>query len=178
MSIAKVISSLPTMAQNQRDTIRGRAQAWLQTGSVEQQEQGRSVLEALDALERTETEALIQHVRDLPKAQRVAETFQRPAMTTTERAVVQVLLDHPGSTSSALSAALGWGAQSWHLHFGTMCFERRARLWPAPPAEKRDADFYSGILADFDPATASFTMNPDAAAGFAALGMVPRRPSG
>ena len=38
----------------------------------------------------------------------------------------------------------------WHMHFGTMCKQREADLWPADPATKRDGNFYSGILADLD----------------------------
>jgi hypothetical protein len=175
MNVDKVIASLPNKTPAERRAIREHSEAWLVSGSSEQQKAAQQVAEALDDLERTEIEALVKHVSALPKAQRVVEAFKDPEMTETERAVVKVLLDNPGSTSTELTAALGWRAQAWHMHFGTMCFNRRARLWPAPPAEKRKADFYSGILADFDEESSTFTMNPDAATGFAALGL---RPSG
>jgi hypothetical protein len=100
------------------------------------------------------------------------EAFRK--MTETERKLVQVLLDHPGATSTLLSQKLGWGGMSWHMHFGTMCKDRRHLLWPAPYAEERDADFYSGILADFDDATSGFTMKPEAIEALATLGLRPQ----
>lgn len=173
MNIDKVIAGLPLKSTVERRAIQDNAERWLRSGTADQRESARAVLTALEDLQGQEAEALAQHVAGLSKAARVAEAFSDPAMTDTERAVVQVLLNNPGSSSAALTAALGWRGQAWHLHFGTMCFNRRARLWPAPPAEARDADFYSGILADFDSTTAGFTMNPDAAAGFAAIGIKP-----
>jgi hypothetical protein len=173
MNVDKVIAGLPLKSTAERKAILDNAERWLRTGTAEQRESARAVVAAMEELQAREAEFLAQHVAGLPKAARVAEAFSDPAMTDTEKAVMQVLLDNPGSSSAALTAALGWRGQAWHLHFGTMCFNRRARLWPAPPAEARDADFYSGILADFDSSNAGFTMNPEAEAGFAAIGIKP-----
>ncbi|GAA4019273.1 hypothetical protein GCM10022280_18850 [Sphingomonas swuensis] len=171
MNVEKILAGLPSKTPAERRAIVDNAERWLRTGTTEQRKSASAVVSALEGIEKQEAETLAQHVAGLPKATRVAEAFNDPPMTETERAVVQALLDHPHSTSTALTEALGWRGQAWHLHFGTMCFNRRARLWPAPPSEARDADFYSGILADFEGDTSSFTINPEAAAGFAAIGI-------
>lgn len=171
MNVNKIVASLPQRTVQEREVMRDRARQMAASTDPAKAAAGTKVLNGLDEIEKSEADALIEHVRSLPKARRVVEAFSSPHMSETERAVVQVLLDNPSSTSSELSAALGWKAQSWHMHFGTMCFNRRARLWPAPPAEKRDAAFYSGILAELDADGSRFTMGAEAAEGFAALGL-------
>lgn len=97
-------------------------------------------------------------------------------MTETEQRVVQVLLDNPGSRSVDLSAKLGWGGKIWHTHFGTMCRDRMADLWPAERYEKMpDVSFYSSILADVADDTLLYTLRPEAVAAFARLGLTPAR---
>ena len=91
-------------------------------------------------------------------------------MTETEEKIVQVLLDHPGETSTGLSTLLGWGGQTWHMHFGEMCKKRETFHWPADDATGRDASFYSGILADLSKHN-RWTMKPDVATALAALGL-------
>lgn len=108
---------------------------------------------------------------DQGRAQRVAEAFTRVPLSEHERRVVQTLLDNPGASSEALTRAVGWGGQVWHTHFGKLCRARAHLLWPAPYEEKRKADFFSGILADFDPRTRGFTMKPEAVAGFRRIGL-------
>jgi len=44
-------------------------------------------------------------------------------------------------------------------------------LWPAPWAEHRGKDFYSGILADCAEKTNRFTMKPEAVEGFRRIGL-------
>jgi hypothetical protein len=110
-------------------------------------------------------------VLGLPKASRIVEAFQSMPMTETERKIIQALLDNPGATSAALSKAAGWKNMSWHMHFGIMCFNRGAYLWPASFDERRNADFYSGILADYSDEIHGFTMKPEAVEAFAALGL-------
>lgn len=119
---------------------------------------------------------MVDRLRGMDVAQRVVEAFRAVPMTPTEEKLIQALLDNPGVTSAQLSAALGWGGGSWHLHFGTMCFHRAVYLWPAPRAEKRDKDFYSGILADFDNDGSRFTMKPAVVKALAAMGLRPRQP--
>jgi hypothetical protein len=57
------------------------------------------------------------------------------------------------------------------MHFGNLCKDRQTYLWPAPTTERGDGLFFSGILADIDPATNRFTMKPDVAVAFAELGL-------
>lgn len=54
-----------------------------------------------------------------------------------------------------------------------MCKQREAYLWPAEKFERRDASFYTGILADaeFVDDTWYFTMKPDVAQAFSELGL-------
>ena len=106
-----------------------------------------------------------------PLAQRVADAFQAKPMKPGERTAISALLHHPGSTSAELSAAAGWRGNTWHLRFGTMCKDRVDALWPAPGSEVRDAEFFTGILADFDKAEARFTLKPEVAEAFQAMGL-------
>ncbi len=170
MDIEKIIARIPSMTPAERQEMRHNSERRLKDPKLAGQAQ--AVLDALERQAAAEAAALAERVAGLPMARRVAEAFTAKPMTEKERDLVQVLLDHPGSTSKELSRALGWEAQSWHLHFGTMCQQRQGRLWPAARAEKRDANFYSGILAELSPDN-RFTLRPEVAEGFAALGLKP-----
>lgn len=158
------------MTAAQRAGLRGNAERLL--ADPKSATIAREVIAALDGQATAEEEALSEHVRNLPMARRVVEAFRHEPMTETEQKLVQVLLDHPGSTSESLSRALDWEGQSWHMHFGKMCAKREARLWPAAKSEQRDASFYSGILADITPDN-RWSCKPDAASAFAELGLRP-----
>lgn len=106
---------------------------------------------------------------------RIVHAFRRRPLTETEHKVVVALLDHPRSTSAQLSRHLGWGGQTWHAHFGHMCGSRRHDLWSGEWVPSREAEFYSGILADLSEPDHRFSMRPEAVAGFAILGIVPTR---
>lgn len=170
MDAGKIIAAIPGMNAAQRTGLRANAERLL--ADPKSAAVAREVIAALDGQAAAEEEALLAHVRNLPMAKRVVEAFRHEPMTETERKLVQVLLDHPGSTSEGLSRALGWGGQAWHLHFGEMCRRREARLWPADRAEKRDSSFYSGILADLS-ADNRWSCKPDVAAAFGELGLRP-----
>jgi hypothetical protein len=174
MSIDRTIASIPSMTPEERRKMRANAEKALATGKDGAKADARRLLEALDAQKKNETEALASRARKLPRTQLVLEAFAADEMTETDRKIVQVLLDNPGLSSSALSEKLGWGGMAWHMHFGEMCKKRISRLWPAPHAEKRDADFYCGILADLSQ-THLWTMKPEAAVAFASLGLRPNR---
>jgi hypothetical protein len=158
-----------------RQGVRKNAERWLENPG--KASEARRVLAALDAATEAETTALADHVRSMDNAKRVVEAFQNVPMTETERKIVQVLLDHPGETSSGLSTLLDWGGQSWHMHFGEMCKKREVYLWPADDSVLRDASFYSGILADLSEDN-RWSMKPDVAAAFTALGLQPQRRAG
>ena len=96
-------------------------------------------------------------------------------MSEADEKLVRVLLDNPDATSEQLSEAMGWKGQAWQLHFGKMCERREHLLWPAPFEPKRNAPFYSGILAEFDEITRGFTLKPEVVEAFAQLGSAPAR---
>ena len=168
MDIERIIKSIPGLDANQRKALRANVEAKVDDPTLGAGAQ--RILAALEEQQVREREALSAHVASLPRAERVIEAFRRDPMTETECKLVQVLLDNPGQSSAGLSKALGWGGQSWHLHFGTMCQKREARLWPAEPAVVRDANFYCGILADLSDDN-RWTIKPDVVEGFAALGL-------
>lgn len=170
MNVDKIISALPGMSHQERERVRTNAERLIDSGHADQKAAATKVIEALRETEEEEHRALVDRLNGMEVSARVVEAFQVNPMTETEAKIIQVLLDNPGSTSTELSQALGWGAQAWHMHFGTMCFNRAIYLWPAPKSEVRASDFYSGILADLS-SDNRWTMKPDVAAAFSELGV-------
>ena len=170
MSIDKVITSIPGMSQQERERVRANAERLAEKGNSEQREDAEQVLAALIEIGESEHKALVDRLNGMEVSARVIEAFRVKPMSETEKKLFQVLLDNPGSTSTELSQALGWGAQSWHMHFGTMCAERALYLWPAPKSEVRSADFYSGILADLSSEN-RWTIKPEVEAALRELGV-------
>jgi len=166
----KIIAGLSRMSLQERDRLQANAEKLRNSGSDEQKSAAVKVIQALGDLQASEHGALVDRLNGMEVSARVIEAFRANPITDTEAKIIQVLLDHPGSTSTELSQALGWGGQSWHMHFGTMCFHRSTYLWPATRAERRSADFYSGILADLS-ADNRWTMKPQIAAAFVELGL-------
>ena len=173
MDVDRIVGTLPEKSSQERDRIRSNAERLREEGDAAQQAAAGKMIAALDDLETSEHQQLVDRLSGMEVASRVVEAFRAHPMTETEAKVVQVLLDHPGSSSSELSQALGWGAQSWHMHFGTMCFNRAVYLWPAPKSETRKKDFYSGILADWSPEQ-QWTIKPEVVSAFAELGLQSR----
>lgn len=169
-----IIASLPHKSQAERARIRTNAERWVKSGTPAQKAEGKKMIAALDALGEAEAKTLYDRLSGMTVAKRVVEAFRKQPPTETEVTVILALLNYPGSTSTGLSKACGWKAQIWHTHFGTMCKKREADLWPAEPFTKRDANFYSGILADLDPNGNRFTMKPEVADAFAELGLLAR----
>ncbi|WP_323769347.1 hypothetical protein [Antarctobacter sp.] len=167
MSIDKIIETLPEKSAEERARMRRNAEDKKKPGPPKLRAEAEKLLDALDTLEVQEREV----VRNMPVSERVVQAFTKRPPSETEEKLLRVLLDNPGSTSSALTQALGWRAQSWHLHFGTMCQNREADLWPAEKFDKRDKGFFSGILADFDGEGATFTMKPEVVGALAKLGI-------
>lgn len=170
MNIDKIIAGLPGMSQQERERVRTNAEKLLDSGNAEQKAAATKVITALGDVEEAEHKALVDRLNGMEVSARVVEAFRVNPMSETEAKIIQVLLDHPGSTSTELSQALGWGAQAWHMHFGTMCANRAIYLWPAPKSEVRSADFYSGILADLSPDN-RWTMKPEVEVALSELGL-------
>jgi hypothetical protein len=167
MSIDQIIQTLPEKSPEERARMRRNAENKKMSGPPKLRADAERLLAAIDSLETQEREA----VHKTPIAERVVQAFRKRPPSETEEKLLRVLLDNPGSTSSALTQALGWRAQSWHLHFGTMCQNREADLWPAEPSKTHDKSFYSGILAEFDQDSATFTMKPEVVGALAVLGI-------
>ncbi len=110
------------------------------------------------------------------KALRYRRAIEAARPSKTEWKLLQVLHDNPGGTSEALTKAMGWQGQAWHLKFGQFCRRMEADLGPAPLADTRKdaagdpAKFYIGLLADFDAKTRGFTLHPDAVRALEILG--------
>lgn len=170
VNIDKIIAGLPGMSQQERERVRANAEKLLDSDIAEQKAAATKVIVALGDVEEAEHKALVDRLNGMEVSARVVEAFRVRPMTETEAKIIQVLLDRPGSTSTELSQALGWGAQSWHMHFGTMCFNRAIYLWPAPKSEVRAADFYSGILADLS-SDNRWTMKPEVEVALSELGL-------
>ena len=178
MSVQKIIESLPNRTKAERAAMREKAERNQVAGTPAQQADAVALLAAMEAIEAREHDAFIGALKGLDVPQRLIRAFTDAAMTKTDAKVLQTLLDNPGATSEQLSIAAGWRSNGWHLHFGTMCERRAAYLWPAPRAEKRDANFWSGILADFDDATRGFAMKPEVAAALEQFGLHPAKSVG
>lgn len=156
----------------ERKKLTANANRWLETGSEKQKAQAQQVLDDIAGAGQALAEAEVERINALTPELRIQEAFTSQPPTKTDVKVIAALIHHPGATSEELSKASGWKkGNAWHLHFGTMCFKRRAYLSPAPAAPHRgdDQSFYSGILADFDDATHGFTLKPEAATAFRAL---------
>lgn len=174
MSIDKIIASLPDKTEADRKKMRANADRWLTTGTPAQKADARKLLDALDAAVMAEREKLNDLLSNMPMSVRVAEAFRKHPPAPNEEKIIRALLENPHSTSSELSKAYGHDSMIWQMHFGNMAKAREADLWPANPSSTRDANFYCGILADFDPNGSRFTMKPEAVLGFAALGIAAR----
>lgn len=161
------------MAPQSRAQYRKNAERLLQEGTAAQRAAAQAALDELGRLATAEELERRAAVAGMNMPGRVATAFADIPPTETERNLLQVLLDNPDQTSQALSSKLGWGAQSWHLHFGTMCQKREHLLWDAEPAVVRNASFYSGILALYSEGSHGFTMKPEVAEGLARIGIRP-----
>ncbi len=174
MNTATIIAGIPNRSAAERTAMRENAERWVASDDAAKQTAGREVLEALTRQAAQDHAATFERLSGLNAAQKVVEAFRAVPLTQTDRTVIQALLDNPGSDSSTLSVACGWkpGA-GWHMHFGKMCARRGGYLWPAPYAEERDADFYCGILCDWDWGSGhlTYTLKPEVAVAFAEMGL-------
>ena len=99
MSIDRILAALPGMAAGQREQVRCNARRWCDTGTPQQQSEGRRVLAALEAQLKAERPALHVYRDDLDLTGQVIEAFRAVRMTETECKLIQVLLDHHSSRS-------------------------------------------------------------------------------
>ncbi len=168
MNVERLIASLPNKNDAERRTIRTRALGWADNGSDTEKTAARQVLSAFAKLDDRQANS--------DPVSKVERAFGAIPVSDIERALIQVLLDNPGATSTELTEAMGWQDKAWQLHFGKIGWDRQEYLWPAAWVEKRNAPFKAGILADYDDQTHGFKMKPDVVSGLARVGVAPRRP--
>jgi hypothetical protein len=173
MTVARVIGLIPTKSADERRQMRENAQRSLAVGG-QRASDATALLEALDAFQAPARERRKHGPAGADTIGTVVEAFKQMPMSETDRMLVKVLLDNPDVPSEELTESMGWKDQAWQLHFGKMCERREHLLWPAPFEPKRNAPFYSGILADFDEVTRGFTSKPEVVEAFARLGLRPR----
>jgi hypothetical protein len=173
MTLARVIDLIPSKSADERRQMRENARRSLAVGGQRASE-ATALLEALDSFEAQVRKRRMRGPADADTIATVVEAFHQMPMSETDVKLLRVLLDIPDATSEQLTEAMGWKDQAWQLHFGKMCEKREHLLWPAPFERKRNARFYSGILADFDETTRGFMLKPEVVAAFAEFGLRPR----
>lgn len=175
--VEKAIASLANKSEADRAKMRANAERWLANGTPSQKADATKLLNALNAHTMAERQRLNDLLSNMPMSVRVADAFRKRPPTQNEEKIIRALLENPHSTSSELSKAYGFDSQIWQMHCGNMAKAREGDLWPAEHSVTRDANFYCGILADFDRNGSRFTMKPEVVLGFAALGISARRKS-
>lgn len=99
--------------------------------------------------------------------QAVTRAFTAIPLRDHERQLLDVVIQHPGSTSMQLGAAMKWNDKAWQMHFGLMVKERAYLLGPVPPSSDRVDEagqpepFYCGVLCTYDRETSGFTLKPE-----------------
>jgi hypothetical protein len=170
MTVARLIELIPGKSAEERRQMRENAKRSL-AARGQRASDATALLEALDTFEAQTRERRMRAPTDADKIVVVVEAFRQLPLSETDRMLVQVLLNNLDASSEQLTEAMGWKDQAWQLHFGKMCERREHLLWPAPFEPKRNAPFYSGILADFDEDTRGFTLKPEVVEAFARLGL-------
>jgi hypothetical protein len=164
MALIVDLDAVKAMSRAQRTKLRRQALAQLN--------EAQGALSALDGALEYDFKTEREKRPASENRQKVVDAFRTTPATPTERAVLQVLFNHPAKTSAELSVLLGWEGQSWHMHFGEMCRRREPQLWPATPSDMRQADFYSGILA-FLSLDNRWIIWPEVAKGLSEVGILP-----
>jgi hypothetical protein len=170
MGTARVIDAIPSMSDGERLQLRQNAGRKRFEGTDEQQVSAADVIDALDRFEAESRRQMRERIQSMSETERLKEAFRVQPPSETDAKVIRALLNNPGSTSLELSEASGWRGNAWHLHFGTMCYNRELYLWPAEKSSTHDAKFYSGILATYDEGSSTFTMKPEIAKAFEDMG--------
>jgi hypothetical protein len=155
-----------------RERLRDNAARQAETSDPKKAAAAGEALSALDAYEAEQREG-DRVAAEGPLADRVKRSFENDVPSEAERKVLQAIMDRPGSTSAALSARIGYKGQTWHLKFGTMCAARQDVLGPALDKRKDGSPFWTGVLCDFDEASSTFTLKPEAEEGLRAIGFKP-----
>lgn len=138
--IEKLVASLPNKSPQERLAMRRNAEAQTWGDDPKRAEQGRKFLAALDQFERQSEEEDRARLMNLPLVDRIIEAFRRDAPTDTQIALIKVVAENPGSTSTKLSQLIEWKGLTWQMHFGVMAKDREAFIQPAPPSRTRKTE--------------------------------------
>ena len=157
------------MSAPERTGLQENADRLIEDGTPEQKDAAQRVIAAIAAQEGAEHATLLAQLSGLSAGQRVVEAFRAVRPTDVDRTVMKALLDNPGKTSTELSEACGWGGQTWHMFFGTMCARRIAYLWPAPTGTD-GIEYFTGVFADLGEGN-RWTMKDEVAAALATIGI-------
>ncbi len=180
MGIEKLIASIPNRTDIERKTMRTNAEARLDFDP-----QAGLLVAALDEFElerkrkgEEQRRRAVESLDSSPLSERVKIAFH-DLESETDRRVVQVLLDYPGSTCAELSEKLGWAPNTWDMHFGSICAVRAdfLRDLRGTPAEGRSANLPLLTLQERSEDNAiRYTMKPEAVEGFRLLGFRVKEP--
>ncbi|GAA6199726.1 hypothetical protein [Aquicoccus sp. SU-CL01552] len=163
IDVSGTIAAIPAMSEASRKRLRQNIAAWVKSGEPEKMTAAQLVESALEADDLPAGEGAYDAIDQTTREERLRKAFLRRPASSTETAVIGLLLRHPNETSHQLSRRLGWEGQTWHAHFGKACHAREDLLWRAPPSERRDERFFSAILADYNDASGTWRIKPDLA---------------
>jgi hypothetical protein len=152
-----------------------RARSWLEEIDLERQRRSAEI----SGMHPQDAQAIREAVRDLSLEERVVRAFEQMPPSDAEALAVRIVHQHPRSTTRELTELAGWpGETTWHLIFGNMCQKREPWLPQPPASEGRPGQlFYSGILCTLHRPKNRFELKPEAARGFARVGLLARAAS-
>lgn len=165
MSIDKIIASIPTLAPEARKALRANAEARLASGDPKWAKDASSVLAAFDAY--------AARLANASAEKRIWSAFNDDPPTEGEHALIQTLLDHPGSTCAELSDLHGWEPNAWDMQFGKLCAKRADILGPLDSSVHADGQASIHLLTTNtrrDDGALCYTAKPEAIAAFKLLG--------
>lgn len=177
MNVEKTVAAIPTMTVEDLKRLRANVERLLLSPVPAMRDAAGRVQAALTAHDATAAAPPAESLTVEERKIRVGDAFRRVPMTETDAKVIRAVLDNPGADSATLSVATGWESGSgWHMHFGGMCGARERYLWKAPHSEERDAPFYCGILChwSWEAGKLTYTLRPEVAEAFAAMGFKPQ----
>lgn len=180
MNVEKMIASLPDKTAEQRQTMRGNAEAKLAAGDPAWATAAAKMIEAIDGFDHERTRlagerraSAIADVGGAPLVECIVTPFEFEPPTQAEEKLIQILLDHPGSTCAELSAHHGWEPIAWDLQYGAMCASRVDFLWPLEPSvrngEQANINMLTGQERGPD-GVLRYCNRPEAVEAFRALG--------
>lgn len=186
MNVDQMIASIPDKTDEQRQTMRANAEAKLAAGDPVWVTAATRMIEAIDCFEHERTRladerraSAIAGVGSAPLVECVVTAFEIERPTQAEEKLIQILLDHPGSTCAELSAHHGWQPIAWDMQYGAMCACRVDFLWPLEPSVRKGDQASISLLTRQErgpDGALRYWTRPEATEAFRALGFRTRIP--